>query len=84
MDMTIDALKQPDERIQSFLDRAEKLRKENESLSSRLADAEKKLGEVATQLKQHELDRRQFENERGEIRTRIEKLLQRMNGIDLS
>ncbi|HEY2664638.1 MAG TPA: cell division protein ZapB [Candidatus Binataceae bacterium] len=82
--MTIDALKQLDERIQSFLDRAEKLRKENESLSSRLAEAEKKLGEVAAQLKQHEVDRRQFEHERGEIRTRIEKLLQRMNGIDLS
>jgi chromosome segregation ATPase len=82
--MSLDALKQLDERIQAFLDRAEKLRRENESLSTRLADAEKKLGEVAAQLKQHETERKQFESERGEIRTRIEKLLQRMNGINLS
>jgi chromosome segregation ATPase len=82
--MSLDALKQLDERIQAFLDRAEKLRRENESLSTRFADAEKKLGEVAAQLKQHETERKQFESERGEIRTRIEKLLQRMNGINLS
>ncbi len=82
--MSIDALKQLDERIQSFLDRADKLRKENESLSIRLAEAERKQGELAAQLKQQETERKQFENERGEIRTRIEKLLQRMNGIDLT
>jgi predicted nuclease with TOPRIM domain len=82
--MSLDSLKQLDEKIQGFIGRAEQLRRENELLTQRLAESERRLQEVSTQLKQFENERRQHESERVEIKNRIEKLLARFEGLDFA
>lgn len=82
--MSIESLKELDERIQLFLDKVEKLRRENQALTERLADSERRLEEAGAQLKQFESDRRQHESERTEVKNRIEKLLERLNGLDFA
>lgn len=82
--MSIESLKELDERIQLFLDKVEKLRHENQALTERLTDSERRLAEVGAQVKQFESDRRQHESERTEVKNRIEKLLERLNGLDFA
>ena len=82
--MSLEHLKQLDERIQGFISKAEKLRRENDSLAQRLAESQKRLDEVTAQLKQFESERRQHESERTEIKTRIEKLIARFEGLDFA
>lgn len=81
--MATDVLKQLDEKIQAFVNRMQHLRRENEQLAQRLGESERRLKEVAVQLKHFESDRQQHDNERAEIKTRIEKILARFDGIDL-
>lgn len=82
--MALDSLKQLDERIQALINGAQKLKKENEQLTQHLGEVERRLNELGAQLKQVESERRQHEVERGEIKGRIEKLLARFDGLDLS
>ena len=82
--MSLDSLKELDERIQLFLEKAEKLRRENQALSERAAESDRRLAEMSAQLKQLDGDRRQQESERAEIKSRIEKLLERLNGLDFA
>jgi len=81
--MATDVLKQLDERIQASVAKINQLRKENEQLSQRLAEAEKRHAEAAAQVKQLNAERAQQENERNDVRSRIEKILSRFDGIDL-
>ncbi|MFZ0888100.1 MAG: cell division protein ZapB [Candidatus Binataceae bacterium] len=81
--MTTDVLKQLDERILAFVNRMNQLHRDNEQLTQRLAESEKRLKEAAGQLKQLETEHQQHENERTEVRTRIEKILARFDGINL-
>jgi FtsZ-binding cell division protein ZapB len=81
--MATDVLKQLDERIQASVARIQQLRKENDQLAQRLADAERKYAEAVSQVKQLNSERQQHENERNDVRTRIEKILSRFEGIDL-
>ncbi len=81
--MATDVLKQLDERIQASVAKMSQLRKENEQLSQRLADTEKRYAEAAAQVKQLSAERAAQESERNEVRTRIEKILSRFDGIDL-
>ena len=81
--MATDVLKQLDERIQASVARIQQLRKENDHLAQKLADAEKKYAEAVSQVKQLSSERQQHENERNDVRTRIEKILSRFEGIDL-
>lgn len=81
--MTTDVLKQLDERIQASVARINQLRKENEHLAQRLAEAEKRNAEAAQQIKQLHAEHTQHENERNDVRSRIEKILSRFDGIDL-
>ena len=74
--MATDVLKQLDERIQASVARIQQLRKENEQLAQKLADA-------VGQVKQLNAERQQHENERNDVRNRIEKILTRFDGIDL-
>ena len=83
MSTSIDVLKQLDERIQASVTRIQQLRKENEQLQQRLAESERRNGEAVAQIRQFELERKQHENERGEVRSRIEKILARFDGIEL-
>jgi len=72
----IDVLKQLEERIQGSINRIQQLQRENELLAKRLAESEQRFNEASDQLKNHEQDR-------GEIRNRIEKILARFDGLDL-
>ncbi len=81
--MTTDVLKQLDERIQASVARINQLRKENDQLSQKLAEVEKRNADAAQQIKQLHSEHAQHENERNDVRTRIEKILSRFDGIDL-
>ena len=81
--MATDVLKQLDERIQASVARINQLRKENDQLSLKLAEAEKRCADATAQLKQLNVERQQHENERNDVRSRIEKILSRFDGIDL-
>jgi FtsZ-binding cell division protein ZapB len=81
--MAIDVLKQLDERIQASVARIHQLRKENEQLVQKLAEMEKRYVDASGQVKQLSAERLQHENERNDVRIRIEKILTRFDGIDL-
>jgi FtsZ-binding cell division protein ZapB len=81
--MAIDVLKQLDERIQASVARIHQLRKENEQLAQKLAEMEKRYADASGMVKQLTAERQQHENERNDVRTRIEKILTRFDGIDL-
>jgi FtsZ-binding cell division protein ZapB len=81
--MAIDVLKQLDERIQASVARIHQLRKENEQLAQKLAEMEKRYADASGMVKQLSAERLQHENERNDVRTRIEKILTRFDGIDL-
>ena len=81
--MAIDVLKQLDERIAASVSRIQQLRKENEQLVRRLEETEKRAADHAAQLKALNIEKQQSENERVEVRSRIEKILARFEGIDL-
>ncbi|HUY37982.1 MAG TPA: cell division protein ZapB [Candidatus Binataceae bacterium] len=79
----IDVLKQLDERIQSSVNRLQQLRRENDSLAQKLAESEKRLADAHAQARQFEQERKLHETERTEVRSRIEKILSRFDGIEL-
>jgi FtsZ-binding cell division protein ZapB len=81
--MATDVLKQLDDRIQASVARIHQLRKENEQLTQKLAETEKRYADAIGQVKQLSAERLQHENERNDVRTRIEKILTRFDGIDL-
>jgi FtsZ-binding cell division protein ZapB len=81
--MATDVLKQLDERIQASVARIHQLRKENEQLAQKLAEMEKRYADASGMVKQLTTERQQHENERNDVRTRIEKILTRFDGIDL-
>jgi FtsZ-binding cell division protein ZapB len=81
--MATDVLKQLDERIQASVARIQQLRKENEQLSVKLAETEKRYADAAAQVKQLSAEHQLHEHERNDVRTRIEKILTRFDGIDL-
>ena len=81
--MATDVLKQLDERIQASVARIQQLRKENEQLAQKLAEMEKRYADAVGQVKQLNAERQQHENERNDVRNRIEKILTRFDGIDL-
>ena len=81
--MAIDVLKQLDERIRASVARIHQLRKENEQLAQKLAEMEKRYADASGMVKQLSAERQQHENERNDVRTRIEKILTRFDGIDL-
>ena len=78
--MTIEVLKQLDERIQASVNRIQQLQHENEVLAKRLAESEQRFNEIQARVNS---EREQHESERGEIRSRIEKILARFDGLDL-
>ncbi|HYK65944.1 MAG TPA: cell division protein ZapB [Patescibacteria group bacterium] len=81
--MATDVLKQLDERIQASVARIQQLRKENDQLTQKLVELEKRYADAVGQVKQLNAERQQHENERNDVRNRIEKILTRFDGIDL-
>ena len=49
--MATDVLKELDDRIQASVNKIQQLRRENEQLHHRLAESEKRIAEVAAQVK---------------------------------
>jgi FtsZ-binding cell division protein ZapB len=82
--MSFEILKQLDERVKAVIDRTEQLRHENARLTEQLEEGRRRLEEVSGQLKQVQEQCHQHEAERLEVKSRIEKLLQRFDGLDLA
>ncbi|MGA2411699.1 MAG: cell division protein ZapB [Candidatus Binataceae bacterium] len=74
--MAIDVLKELDERIQASVNRIQQLQRENEQLAQRLAESEQRFIEATDQIREHE-------NARNEVKSRIEQILTRFDGLDL-
>ena len=82
--MSFEILKQLDERIQAIIERTEQLRQENTRLAEQLTASQRRVEEVSAQLQQAEERCHQHENERLEVKSRIERLLARFDGLDLA
>jgi FtsZ-binding cell division protein ZapB len=82
--MSFEILKQLDERVKAVIDRTEQLRHENARLTEQLEEGRRRLEDVSGQLKQVQEQCHQHEAERLEVKSRIEKLLQRFDGLDLA
>jgi FtsZ-binding cell division protein ZapB len=78
--MTLEALKQLDERIQASVNRIQQLQRENEMLAKRLAESEQRFNEINARF---DAEREQRESERNEVKARIERILARFDGLDL-
>ena len=75
--MDIENLKLLEAKIDQFVDQHERVREEHDALAQRLKDKEKQLLEASTLLKQ-------YEQERAEIKARLERILSRLEGMDLT
>lgn len=75
--MNLDNLKLLENKINQFVDQHERVREEHEALVQHLRDKEKQLAEATTLLKQ-------YEQERSEIKARLERILTRLDGLDLT
>jgi septal ring factor EnvC (AmiA/AmiB activator) len=73
----LESLKLLEARIDQFVEQHERVREEHEGLLQRLRDKEKQLAEATAQLKQ-------YEQERAEMKTRLERILSRLGGLDLT
>lgn len=74
--MAMEVLKELDERIQASVRRIQQLQRENEQLAQRLAESEKRYIDASDQLRDHE-------SARNEVKSRIEQILTRFEGLDL-
>jgi septal ring factor EnvC (AmiA/AmiB activator) len=74
--MDLENLKLLETKIDQFLNQHEQVREQHDALLERLKERERQLAEVAGQLKQ-------YEQERSEIRVRLERILSRLGNLDL-
>lgn len=75
--MALESLKQLEARINGFLARHEQICHEKEDLSTRLREREQAYTALLDQM-------HQYEQERDEIRVRLERILTRFEGLDTS
>jgi septal ring factor EnvC (AmiA/AmiB activator) len=75
--MDLENLKLLETKINQFVDEHARVREAHESLLQRLKERDKQLADATALLKQ-------YEQERAEMRTRLERLLSRLEGLDLS
>jgi septal ring factor EnvC (AmiA/AmiB activator) len=74
--MDLENLQILEAKIDQFLDQHEHVREQHDTLLERLKDREKQLAELTGQLKQ-------YEQERSEVRARLERILSRLDNLDL-
>lgn len=75
--MDLENLKLLETKINQFVDQHERVRDEHQALLQRLKEKDKLLAEAQAQVKQ-------LEQERSDIRTRLERILSRLEGLDLT
>ncbi|MBI3784906.1 MAG: cell division protein ZapB [Deltaproteobacteria bacterium] len=75
--MSLENLKLLEAKVEEFVEQHERIRREHEELTQRLKEREAQLAAATAQVKQ-------FEQERGEIRARLERLMGRLGTLDLS
>jgi len=72
----LENLKLLETKLDRFLSEHEKIRQERDQLSERLRQREQEFVEMAAQLKG-------YEQERNELKARLERILSRLDGLDL-
>jgi len=75
--MDLENLKVLESKINQFVDQHTRVRDAHDSLVQRLKEKEKQLADATAQLKQ-------YEHDRGEIKARLERILSRLEGLDLT
>jgi len=75
--MSLDSLKLLEAKISQFVDQHARVREAHDALVQRLRGKEKELAAAAAQLKR-------YEQERSEIKLRLERVLSRLDGLDLT
>jgi len=75
--MSLDSLKLLEAKISEFVDQHARVRQAHDALVQRLHGKEKELAAAAAQLKR-------YEQERNEIKLRLERVLSRLDGLDLT
>jgi len=75
--MDLENLKVLESKIGKILDRHEEVRREKDALANKLKQQEERVAQMAGRVKQ-------YEDERRELKTRLEKIINRLNGLDIS
>jgi len=75
--MTLESIRLLEAKIGEFVDQHQRARDEQAALAQRLREQEQQLAEAAAQLKQ-------YEQERAELKARLERILSRLEGLNLS
>jgi chromosome segregation ATPase len=73
----LESLKLLEAKVEQFVAQHERVREEHEALVERLRDKERQLAEAAALLKR-------YEHERSEMKARLQRLLSRLDGLDLT
>lgn len=73
----LESLKVLEERVHQFVDQHERVRHEYDEVVHRLEQTEKQLMAMTAQLER-------YEQERSEVRVRLERILSRLDGLDLT
>ena len=73
----LESLKVLEAKVEQFVAHHERVREAQEALAQRLADQEQQLTEATALL-------RRYEQERAEMKARLERILNRLDGLDLT
>jgi chromosome segregation ATPase len=73
----LESLKLLEAKVEQFVAQHERVREEQGALAQRLADKERELADAAVTLKR-------YEQERVEIKARLQRILSRLDGLDLT
>jgi septal ring factor EnvC (AmiA/AmiB activator) len=75
--MSVDRLKHLESRIDEMLAHSTAVCEERDRLRQQLASAQARIDEMAVQIRQHEA-------ERAEVKAHVERIMGRLDGLDLS
>ncbi len=73
----LESLKLLEAKVEQFVAQHERVREEQGALAQRLLDKERELADATMTLKR-------YEQERAEIKTRLQRILTRLDGLDLT
>lgn len=73
----LESLKLLEAKVEQFVSQHERVREEHDVLLQRVHDKERQLAEATALLKR-------YEQERAEMKTRLERILRRLDGLDLT